>query len=220
MPEELRQEVSEQNRIRLEKLRALQAEGRDPYRLTRYDQTHRSKEILDNFEALDGQTVSIAGRMMSRRVMGKASFAHVLDRDGQIQIYVRRDDVGEEAYKQFKDFDLGDVIGVEGRRFPHEDGRGQRPRAEGHAAHQVPASPAGEVPRPQGHGHTLSPALPRHDRQPRGARYVRQALADHQGHPRVHGRSRLPRGRYPRARHAGDRRGGPALRHPPQRAGY
>ena len=117
MPEELRQEVSEQNRIRLEKLRALQAEGRDPYRLTRYDQTHRSKEILENFEALDGQTVSIAGRMMSRRVMGKASFAHVLDRDGQIQIYVRRDDVGEEAYKQFKDFDLGDVIGVKGVVF-------------------------------------------------------------------------------------------------------
>ena len=98
MPEELRQEVSEQNRIRLEKLRALQAEGRDPYRITCYDQTHHSKEILENFEALDGQTVSIAGRMMSRRVMGKASFAHVLDRDGQIQIYVRRDDVGEEAY--------------------------------------------------------------------------------------------------------------------------
>ena len=117
MPDELRQEVSEQNRIRLDKLRALQAEGRDPYRLTRYYQTHRSKEILDNFEALDGQTVSIAGRMMSRRVMGKASFAHVLDCDGQIQIYVRRDDVGEEAYKQFKDFDLGDVIGVKGVVF-------------------------------------------------------------------------------------------------------
>ena len=122
MPEELRQEVSEQNRIRLEKLRALQAEGRDPYRLTRYDQTHRSKEILENFEALDGQTVSIAGRMMSRRVMGKASFAHVLDRDGQIQIYVRRDDVGEEAYKQFKDFDLGDVIGVKGVVFRTKTG--------------------------------------------------------------------------------------------------
>ena len=122
MPEELRQEVSEQNRIRLEKLRALQAEGRDPYRLTRYDQTHRSREILDNFEALDGQTVSIAGRMMSRRVMGKASFAHVLDRDGQIQIYVRRDDVGEEAYKQFKDFDLGDVIGVKGVVFRTKTG--------------------------------------------------------------------------------------------------
>ena len=122
MPEELRQEVSEQNRIRLDKLRALQAEGRDPYRLTRYDQTHRSKEILDNFEALDGQTVSIAGRMMSRRVMGKASFAHVLDRDGQIQIYVRRDDVGEEAYKQFKDFDLGDVIGVKGVVFRTKTG--------------------------------------------------------------------------------------------------
>ena len=117
MAEELRQEVSEQNRIRLEKLRALQAEGRNPYALTRYDQTHHSQEIFDNFDALEGQTVSIAGRMMSRRVMGKASFAHVLDRDGQIQIYVRRDDVGEEAYKQFKDCDLGDVIGVKGIVF-------------------------------------------------------------------------------------------------------
>ena len=117
MAEDLRQEVSEQNRIRLEKLRALQAEGRNPYQLTRYDQTHHSEEIFENFGALEGQTVSIAGRMMSRRVMGKASFAHVLDRDGQIQIYVRRDDVGEEAYKQFKDFDLGDVIGVKGTVF-------------------------------------------------------------------------------------------------------
>ena len=117
MAEELRQEVSEQNRIRMEKLRALQAQGRDPYQRTRFAQTHRSRQIVENFDALDGQSVTIAGRMMSRRVMGKASFAHILDRDGQIQIYVRRDDVGEDAYRDFKDFDLGDVLGVTGTVF-------------------------------------------------------------------------------------------------------
>ena len=117
MAEELRQEVSEQNRIRMEKLRALQAQGRDPYQRTRFAQTHRSRQIVEDFDALDGQSVTIAGRMMSRRVMGKASFAHILDRDGQIQIYVRRDDVGEDAYRDFKDFDLGDVLGVTGTVF-------------------------------------------------------------------------------------------------------
>ena len=117
MAEELRLEVSEQNRIRMEKLRALQAQGRDPYQRTRFAQTHRSRQIVEDFDALDGQSVTIAGRMMSRRVMGKASFAHILDRDGQIQIYVRRDDVGEDAYRDFKDFDLGDVLGVTGTVF-------------------------------------------------------------------------------------------------------
>ena len=117
MTEEFRQDISEQNRIRLEKLNRMTQEGRNPYLRTVYDQTHRSREILENFEQLEGQEVSVAGRMMSRRVMGKASFAHLLDRDGQIQIYVRRDDVGDEGYKAFKDFDLGDIIGVKGTVF-------------------------------------------------------------------------------------------------------
>lgn len=123
MAEEIRaaelteQAVSEQNRIRLEKLNKLAEEGRNPYELVRYDRTHLSGEILSNYDALENQTVSIAGRMMSRRVMGKASFAHILDRDGEIQIYVRRDDVGEEAYKAFKSFDIGDIIGVKGFVF-------------------------------------------------------------------------------------------------------
>ena len=116
------QAVSEQNRIRLEKLQQLSEAGRNPYELVRYDRTHLSGEILSNYEALEGQTVSIAGRMMSRRVMGKASFAHLLDRDGEIQIYVRRDDVGEDAYKDFKNDDLGDVLGVRGVVFKTKSG--------------------------------------------------------------------------------------------------
>ena len=128
MAEEIRaaelteQAVSEQNRIRLEKMNKLAEEGRNPYELVRYDRTHLSGEILSNYEALEGQTVSIAGRMMSRRVMGKASFAHLLDRDGEIQIYVRRDDVGEDAYKDFKNDDLGDVLGVRGVVFKTKSG--------------------------------------------------------------------------------------------------
>ncbi|MBE5809120.1 MAG: lysine--tRNA ligase [Clostridiales bacterium] len=114
--------LSEQSRIRMEKLQKLIDEGRNPYEIVRYDRTHRSGEILNGYEALENQTVSIAGRMLSRRVMGKASFAHLQDRDGEIQIYVRRDDVGEEAYKDFKDYDIGDVLGVKGFVFKTKSG--------------------------------------------------------------------------------------------------
>ena len=126
MAEEIRTaeqaDVSEQSRIRLEKLNRLVEEGKNPYEIVRYDRTHLSGEILSNCDALENQTVSIAGRMMSRRVMGKASFAHLLDRDGEIQIYVRRDDVGEDAYRDFKNYDLGDVIGVRGFVFKTKSG--------------------------------------------------------------------------------------------------
>ncbi|MBR7187749.1 MAG: lysine--tRNA ligase [Clostridia bacterium] len=113
---------TEQDTIRLNKLNALIEQGRNPYEITTYDRTHTSGQILGNFDALEEQPVRIAGRMLSRRVMGKASFAHLLDPDGQIQIYVRRDDVGEEAYKAFKDFDIGDIIGVAGTVFKTKSG--------------------------------------------------------------------------------------------------
>ena len=116
------QELSEQSQIRLNKLNALAEAGRSPYRLVKYDRTHLSGEILNNFDALENQTVAIAGRMVSRRVMGKASFAHLLDKDGEIQIYVRRDDVGEDAYRDFKDYDLGDIMGVKGFVFRTKSG--------------------------------------------------------------------------------------------------
>ena len=114
--------ASEQNLIRIGKVRALEAAGQSPYQITRFGQTHRSLQIVSNYDALEGADVAVAGRMISRRVMGKASFAHLQDADGKIQLYVRRDDVGEDAYKAFKDFDLGDVLGVKGRVFRTQAG--------------------------------------------------------------------------------------------------
>jgi len=113
---------SEQTQIRIGKLSKLIEEGRNPYEITKFDQTHHSDEIAANFEALEDQTVTIAGRMTARRVMGKASFATILDRNGQIQIYVRRDDVGEAVYADFKTWDLADIIGVKGKVFKTRTG--------------------------------------------------------------------------------------------------
>ena len=115
-------DLSEQSQIRLDKLNKLIEAGKSPYILTKFDRSHLSDEIVAHYDELEGKTVSMAGRMVSRRVMGKASFAHLLDRNGRFQIYVRRDDVGEEAYKDFKDYDLGDVIGVTGVPFKTKTG--------------------------------------------------------------------------------------------------
>ncbi len=115
-------DLSEQSQIRLDKLNKLIEAGKSPYILTKFDRSHLSGEIVAHYDELEGKTVSMAGRMVSRRVMGKASFAHLLDRNGRFQIYVRRDDVGEEAYKDFKDYDLGDVIGVTGVPFKTKTG--------------------------------------------------------------------------------------------------
>ena len=108
---------SQLEQIRLDKLGELRAAGADPFRIVRFDQTHHSAEILGDFDRFEGQTVSIAGRIMSKRVMGKASFCHVQDKDGQLQCYVTRDDLGEEAYKAFKKLDIGDIVGVTGFVF-------------------------------------------------------------------------------------------------------
>ncbi len=111
------EQVSEQARIRREKLAVLREQGADPYLAKTYDWTHNSQAILDGFEALEGENVRIAGRLMSKRVMGKAAFAHLQDTAGRIQIYVRREDVGDEQYAAFKDDDIGDILGVEGEVF-------------------------------------------------------------------------------------------------------
>ena len=109
-------------RIRREKLAELKDAGEDPYVVTKYDQTHHSEDIKKNFESLENAHVCIAGRMMSKRIMGKASFCSVLDLQGQIQCYVSRDSLGEEEYKKFKKLDLGDIIGVEGFVFKTKTG--------------------------------------------------------------------------------------------------
>ena len=111
------QDMSELLKIRRDKLADLQARGKDPFQVTKYDVTHHSEEIKNSLGELEGKTVSVAGRMMSKRVMGKASFCHVQDLQGSIQIYVARDAIGEEAYADFKKYDIGDIIGVRGEVF-------------------------------------------------------------------------------------------------------
>lgn len=115
-------DLGEQQRIRQEKLKALQEEGKDPFVITKYNQTHHSTDVKDNFSELEGKTVSVAGRMMSKRVMGKASFCNIQDLKGNIQSYVARDSIGEDSYKDFKKLDIGDIIGVEGTVFKTKTG--------------------------------------------------------------------------------------------------
>ena len=116
------EELSELLQIRRDKLKSLQDAGRDPFEIVRYDQQLYSADVLEKYDALEGKSVSLAGRMMSKRIMGKASFAHLLDYKGDIQIYVRRDDVGEEAYADFKTMDIGDILGVVGKVFKTRTG--------------------------------------------------------------------------------------------------
>ena len=114
--------LSEQEVIRRQKLQALMDAGKNPYVITQFPVTHHSQEIVDHFDELEGKTVSVAGRMISRRVMGKASFAHLLDGQGEIQFYVRREDVGDEAYSDFKGDDIGDILGITGLVFKTKTG--------------------------------------------------------------------------------------------------
>lgn len=116
------QDINQLLKVKREKLAALQEAGKDPFLLTKYDVTHHSTEIKDNFDTLEGQTVRVAGRVMSKRVMGKASFCNIQDLPGNIQSYVARDSVGEEPYADFKKYDVGDIVGVEGEVFRTKTG--------------------------------------------------------------------------------------------------
>lgn len=116
-PELNEQELSELLRIRRDKLTALQDAGKDPFHITKWNRTHRAAEIVDHFDAMEGQSVVIAGRIMTWRDMGKASFIDLRDGSGRIQVYIRIDDVGEESYAEFGHWDIGDIIGVEGTVF-------------------------------------------------------------------------------------------------------
>ena len=116
------QDLNQLLKVRREKLAALQENGKDPFQLTKYDVTHHSKEIKDHFEELNGTEVSIAGRMMFKRVMGKASFCNIQDLQGSIQVYVARDSIGEEPYADFKKYDVGDILGITGKVFETKTG--------------------------------------------------------------------------------------------------
>ncbi|OUQ59284.1 lysine--tRNA ligase [Tyzzerella sp. An114] len=116
------EEVNELIKIRREKLEKLQAEGKDPFQIVKYDVTKHSDEIRANFEELEGKEVSIAGRLMSKRIMGKASFCNIQDRNGNMQSYVSRNDIGDENYADFKKYDIGDIVGIKGTVFKTKTG--------------------------------------------------------------------------------------------------
>ena len=116
------QDIGQLLKVRREKLANLQEAGKDPFRITKYEVTHHSTDIKEHFDELEGQIVSIAGRIMSKRVMGKASFCNVQDLPGNIQSYVARDSVGEEAYADFKKYDVGDIVGIQGEVFKTKTG--------------------------------------------------------------------------------------------------
>ncbi len=116
------QDLSQQTKVRREKLAALQAEGRDPFQQTRFDWDTTSQQIKDNFDAMEGKAVKVAGRLMSKRGMGKVSFCDLQDRDGRIQLYARQDEMDEEVYKKFKKYDIGDIVGVDGEVFRTQRG--------------------------------------------------------------------------------------------------
>ena len=121
--EVVEQDLNEILRIRRDKLSKLIEEGKNPFEVTKFDKTHSSAQIIDGYvdhaedEQYEPQIVSVAGRMTSRRIMGKASFCHILDGEGTVQLYVKRDEVGEEAYSEFKTWDIGDIIGGTGEVF-------------------------------------------------------------------------------------------------------
>jgi len=116
------QDLNQLLKVRREKLAALQAAGKDPFQITKYDVTHHSKDIKDGFDAMEGQMVRLAGRIMQKRVMGKASFCNIQDLKGTIQSYVARDSIGEDSYKDFKKYDIGDIVGIEGEVFKTKTG--------------------------------------------------------------------------------------------------
>ena len=115
-------DLNQLRKVRREKLAELQSSGKDPFVTTKYDVSHHSQEIKAHFDELEGKEVTIAGRMMSKRVMGKASFCNVQDKEGGIQCYVARDNVGEEFYKDFKKMDIGDIVGIQGTVFKTKTG--------------------------------------------------------------------------------------------------
>ena len=120
--EQTAEELHELKRIRREKLAELQAAGNDPFQQVRFERDHYTSDILEHFDELEGKTVRLAGRMMSKRIMGKASFSDMTDRYGRLQLYIKRDNVGEDVYKGYKKFDIGDIIGIEGEVFRTQKG--------------------------------------------------------------------------------------------------
>ena len=153
---EQEQDLSQILQVRRDKLAALQAAGKDPFQQTKFTVSAHAQEIKDHFEEMEGQPVTIAGRLMSKRGMGKVSFCDLQDKSGRIQLYARKDEMDEADYNEFKKYDIGDLAG-----------RDERPVQAGHPSLQVSAPLAGEVPRPAGQGAAVPPAVRGPHREPR-----------------------------------------------------
>ena len=164
-PQDQEQDLSQVLKVRRDKLAALQKEGKDPFQQTKFTVSHHAQEIKEHFDEMEGQTVTIAGRLMSKRGMGKVSFCDMQDKSGRIQLYARKDEMDEAEYNTFKKYDIGDIVGVEGEVFRTQRGEMSVRCQARDPAVQVPAPPAGEVPRLAGQGAALSPALrgPHHE---------------------------------------------------------
>ena len=212
--------LSEQTRIRREKLTNLQAEGQNPFEITRFDWDATSQQIKDNFDAMEGKPVKVAGRLMSKRGMGKVSFCDLQDRDGRIQLYARQDEMDEEVYKKFKKFDIGDIVGVEGEAFRTQRGEMSV------RAHNITLLSKSLLPLPEKfHGLQdkelrLPPALCGPDGEPRGEEELRYPFSVHQVHAELSGQHGLHGSGDPRSEHHRRRRRRPALHHPSQHAGH
>ena len=175
-------------KVRREKLKDLQDNGKDPFQITKFDVTAHSSEIKDNFEQMDGKEVTIAGRMMSKRVMGKASFCNVQDLKGNIQSYVARDSVGEEAYKDFKKMDIGDIVGIKGTVFRTKMGE-----ISVHAESIVLLSKSLQILPEKFHGltNTLSSEICGSHHESGSKRHLCKTFSDPQGDPQFPGWTRI-----------------------------
>ena len=213
------QDLREILQIRRDKLAALQEAGRNPFEITRYDVTHHAQEVKDQFDQLEGQTVSLAGRLMSKRGMGKVSFCDLKDKSGRIQIYARKDEMDEEAYDRFRKYDIGDIVGVKGDVFRTQKGEMSI------RAHEITLLSKSLQPLPEKfHGLTdkelryrqryvdliMNPESQRNFE----IQQVRSVSAPVSGQYGLHG------GGDPRAQPHCRRCQRPALHHPPQRSGH
>ncbi len=173
------QDLNQLLKVRREKLAELQANGKDPFQITKYDVTVHSTDVKEQYAEYEGKEVSIAGRMMSKRVMGKASFCNVQDLKGNIQCYVCRDDLGEDTYKDFKKMDIGDIVGIKGFVFTTKMGEIS---IHAHSVTLLSKSlpdPSGEVPWTDQYGYPLPPKICGSDHEPGGQGYLYQAFQDH-----------------------------------------
>ena len=211
------QELSEQNRIRREKLAQMQEAGKDPFQIVKYDVTHHSDEIRANFDALENKDVCIAGRLMSKRIMGKASFCNIQDRNGLMQSYVSKNDIGEEDYAAFKKYDIGDIIGIKGFVFKTKTGE-----ISVHAKEVVLLSKSLQVLPEKFHG-LKDQELRYRQRYVDlivNQRYLYQAFQNYYRNQKVFGRKGLLRGRNSRFADHPRRCVRKTLYHTPQYTGY